>query len=52
MRNLSWLALPLLIFVARPAAAELPWMNDDYDGARLQAQERHVPILAEVWAPW
>lgn len=32
--------------------AELEWIQDDYELARTEAQKRHVPILAEVWAPW
>jgi hypothetical protein len=49
------IALALFALVAAPgsaAAAGLPWRQDDYDGARAEAQRRHVPILAEIWAPW
>jgi hypothetical protein len=33
-------------------AAERRFIADDFEGARLEARSRKLPILAEVWAPW
>jgi hypothetical protein len=37
---------------ALSAAADLPWINNDYSKALTQAKQRKVPIFVEVWAPW
>jgi hypothetical protein len=26
--------------------------ENDYAGARAEAQRRHLPLAVEVWAPW
>ena len=47
----------LLSAVASSASApvaqnSLPFIADDYAGARAEARRRHVPLFVEVWAPW
>jgi hypothetical protein len=40
---------------ARPAThaqSVLPWIEDDYERAIVDAKARSVPIFVESWAPW
>jgi hypothetical protein len=30
----------------------LPFINDDFQKALVQAKQRSVPLFVEVWAPW
>ena len=39
-----------LLFAVVPA--RLPWVEDNYAKALAEAKARHVPLFAEVWAPW
>jgi len=34
------------------AFKELPFSQDDFQEALLQARQRNLPIFVEVWAPW
>jgi hypothetical protein len=55
MRKLSTLiSLGLFALTAHAAQTPLrmPIVNDDYAAARAEAQQRHVPIFVEAWAPW
>ena len=29
-----------------------PIINDDFEGARAEANKRKLPLFVEVWAPW
>jgi len=40
----------LLLFAA--ASATLPWHEDNYAKAIVEARFRRVPLFVEVWAPW
>lgn len=46
--------LASVALAATPPAARpvLPFIDDDYGKALSQAREKHVPIFAELWAPW
>ena len=46
------LALLMLIGFATAAAAELPFIQDNYKEALAQATQRKQPIFVECWAPW
>jgi hypothetical protein len=35
-----------------PAKMALPFIENDYAKALVQARARHVPIFVEAWAPW
>ena len=35
---------------ATPAA--LPFIQDDYSQALMQARERKLPLFIDAWAPW
>jgi hypothetical protein len=35
-----------------PAKGVLPFMADDYPGARAAARAQSKPIFLEAWAPW
>lgn len=34
------------------AAANLPFLKDDFAAARAMAIERKLPMFVECWAPW
>jgi hypothetical protein len=38
--------------VASASPSHLPFINDDYERARAEATQRHLPMFVEVWAPW
>jgi hypothetical protein len=47
--------LALVAALATAAAVSgppLPFIEDDYAAALVQARERHVPLFVEAWAPW
>ena len=52
----SLAAAPALIAAPAPAAPaaheRLPFVADDYPGARAEANRRGLPLFVEVWAPW
>ena len=50
MRKLILAAL--LVATALPAAAKLPFIEDDYKTALARARTKNVPIFVEAWAPW
>jgi hypothetical protein len=35
-----------------PATGALPWIEDDYARAVVEAKRRGLPIFVEAWAPW
>lgn len=41
-----------LFLLFASAAGSLPWVENDYPRALAAAKSRHVPLFAEVWAPW
>lgn len=41
-----------VVGVASSAAAELPFIHDNYSQALAKAKQRNVPIFVECWAPW
>jgi hypothetical protein len=51
-RLLTGILLLTSVSAALGAAADLPWINDDYSKALTQAKQRKLPIFVEVWAPW
>jgi hypothetical protein len=38
--------------MAAATTSPLPFIADDYDRARAEADRRHLPLFVEVWAPW
>jgi len=46
------LALLIVIGFAPVLAAELPFIQDNYQQALAQAKQRKQPIFVECWAPW
>jgi len=54
MRKLLMRLLPLALAMPVLAAtsSHLPFINDNYSEALLQAKQRKLPIFVEVWAPW
>jgi hypothetical protein len=43
----------LILFGFGPGlAAELPFIQDNYQQALAQAKQRKQPIFVECWAPW
>ena len=52
MKKLCSWALFLMAAVVSMAAANLPFINDDYAKAVSTAKQRNLPIFVEVWAPW
>ena len=45
-------ALAILLCGSAAAAGGPQFIEDDFAAARLQAAQRKVPIVVEVWAPW
>jgi hypothetical protein len=52
MKKLCALALLALSIPSVATAAGLPFTQDDYGAALVQAKQRQLPIFVEVWAPW
>ena len=52
MKKLCALALLALSIPSVAAAVGLPFMQDNYGAALVQAKQRQLPIFVEVWAPW
>jgi hypothetical protein len=52
MKKLSILAWFALCVAPVVTAAGLPFIQDNYAGARSEAKQRKLPIFVEVWAPW
>ncbi|HEY6843281.1 MAG TPA: hypothetical protein VI391_03880 [Thermoanaerobaculia bacterium] len=46
--------LLVALLVAAPAVAKevLPFIDNDYSKALVEAKKRNVPIFVEAWAPW
>ena len=44
--------LALLAATCALASPERRFVEDDFEGARVEARAKKVPIVAEVWAPW
>jgi hypothetical protein len=42
----------LLLLALGARAAELPFIEDDYQKAVTRAKAKNVPIFVEAWAPW
>ncbi len=32
--------------------SRLPFIDDDYSRARVEAARRELPLFVDVWAPW
>ena len=53
-----WAALAFALGAASVAASPpagkpvLPWIEDDYGKALVEARARNLPIFVENWAPW
>jgi hypothetical protein len=45
-------AILLALALAVPPESRLPFIADDYDHARAEAERRQLPLFVEVWAPW
>ena len=46
-----------LLFMASTAtfgepSKGLPFINDNFDNALVEAKRRNVPLFVDVWAPW
>lgn len=50
MRRLALAAV--LLAMPLTAAADLPFIADDYAQALAQAKAKNVPIFVDAWAPW
>jgi hypothetical protein len=35
-----------------PSPASLPFIDDDYPRALVEARQRQLPLFVETWAPW
>ena len=46
------LFLPLASSSAPAFAGGLPFIEDDYAKARVEANRRKLPLFVDVWAPW
>lgn len=46
------LSLLMMAAVAPTLVAELPFIQDNYKQALVQAKQRKQPIFVECWAPW
>ena len=44
--------LPAPTPAPKSAPSVLPWIDDDYARALVEAKARKIPIFAELWAPW
>jgi hypothetical protein len=46
----------LLTVLANPSLSKaskgLPFINDDFQKALVQAKQRNLPLFVDVWAPW
>ena len=55
MRN-TILVATLLFMLSSTAFGKtskgLPFINDDFEKALLEAKHRNVPLFVDVWAPW
>jgi hypothetical protein len=54
---MSKLATAALLLALAPATAParktaLPFIEDDYGKALLEAKARKLPLFIEAWAPW
>ena len=48
----KFLAFLMLIGLVGSAAAELPFIQDNYQQALAKAKRQKQPIFVECWAPW
>jgi hypothetical protein len=51
------IAIALLVIVLSnvsfgASSKGLPFINDDFQNALVQAKQRNLPLFVEVWAPW
>ena len=46
------LSLLMVAGVTSTVVAELPFIQDNYKQALVQAKQRKQPIFVECWAPW
>ncbi len=44
--------LATVAFAALASAAELPWIENDYERALETAKQAKKPLFVEMWAPW
>jgi hypothetical protein len=55
MKTQIAIALLLLVLsnvsLSKPAKG-LPFINDDFQKALVQAKQRNLPLFVDVWAPW
>lgn len=55
MRNTILIACLLCMFSSTTfgkTSKGLPFINDDFDKALLEAKQRNAPLFIDVWAPW
>jgi hypothetical protein len=55
MKKTVLIAILLLIVSSTTfakTATRLPFINDDFEKALLQAKQRNAPLFVDVWAPW
>lgn len=52
MKRLFAISLLALCIAPVLSASELPFLQDNYGKALLEARQRNLPIFVEVWAPW
>jgi hypothetical protein len=50
--SLLLLALAFSTFTVRAAEKRLPFVEDDYAKALMEARQRKLPVFVDVWAPW
>lgn len=51
-KSLLWVLLAWALASATISSTPLPFIQDDFAKARIQALERKLPIFVECWAPW
>ena len=50
---MSMLATAALLFALAPAhRSAVPFIEDDYGTARVEAKAKSLPLFIEMWAPW
>ena len=55
MKTRVVIAIMLLVLSSNTFGAGskgLPFINDNFEKALVEAKQRNVPLFVEVWAPW
>lgn len=52
MKRLAILAILALCAAPGVGAAGLPFLQDKFGAAQMEAKQKKLPIFVECWAPW